>query len=337
MIRPSRLNEAEHCGLSASIEDGATNAAALLGDAFHAAVAAHYRPSFEEFQAARAVAMGRLARDEREEVTAMVQRLTDDWMAPEGARFEVPVAVDRHGLSCGPDDPNLLSSGTTDCEWSDGDEAVVLDFKSGARAEWTVPIPRDNLQLALYGFGCADRFGKPKMRLGIYLAREGKWLWDTIALNSRIATDLWERTRAAALRDPAEAVVGPHCSDCYVRLKCPTHLLPALDVAEHENVMAPMTVGAQLITPEKLVRMINACKAMQDLSEAGRDWLKAYVRDNGPIVADGKQWGPVEVRGRESTSVKALQEVGLYDTALACGAVKAGAPSFQHRWTKARP
>ena len=130
------------------------------------------------------------------------------------------MAVDRHGLSVQSDDPDLLTEGTTDCVWHNGEEVSVLDFKSGIRAQWNVPIPRENLQLAAYGFGWADALGASRMRLGLYLAHDDKWLWDTIDLNSAQGTALWERTRAAALRDPGEAVVGPHCSDCWVRLKC---------------------------------------------------------------------------------------------------------------------
>lgn len=338
VIRPSRLPQAEHCGLAAGHESSSTNAAALLGNAFHAAVAHHYRPTDEAFRAEHAVASGRISPEEREQVAEMLGRLTAQWTPPDGAEFEVPVAIDRHGLSVPTDDLGLLTAGTVDCAWPDGDAAVVVDWKSGARAEWNVPIPRENLQLAAYGLALADRMSKPKMRLGIYLAREGKWLWDTLHLDSVEATALWERTRAAALRDPTEAVIGPHCTECYVRMKCPAHLLPVIDIGERENVLAPLSAGADdaLVEPQRLLRLINACKAMEDLADAGKDWLKAYVRRNGPIVVDGQQWGPVEVKARESTSVKSLKEAGLYERAVAVGAVKMSPPSQQHRWTKAR-
>src|SRR6185369_1939484 len=235
MIRPSRLPDAEHCGFAGAHEDASTNAAALLGDAFHAAVAHHYRPANAAFKAEYAVAMGRISPEERAEVSEMLARLTSQWEPPEGAEFEIPVGIDRHGLSATADDPNLLTAGTGDCGWPETDAAAVVDWKSGARAAFNVPAPRENLQLAAYGLGLADRWSKPKMKLGIYLAREGKWLWDTLHLDSAEGTALWERTRAAALRDPAEAVVGPHCTECYVRLKCPAHLLPVIDLGEREN------------------------------------------------------------------------------------------------------
>jgi len=339
VIRPSRLPDAEHCGFAGAHQDASTNAAALLGDAFHAAVAHHYRPANAAFKAEYAVAMGRISPDERAEVSEMMARLASQWDPPDGAEFEIPIGVDRHGLSATVDDPHILSAGTGDCGWPDGDAAAVVDWKSGARAAFNVPRPGDNLQLALYGLGLADRWSKPKMKLGIYLAREGKWLWDTLHLDSAEGTALWERTRAAALRDPEEAVIGPHCTDCYVRLKCPAHLLPVLDLGERENVLAPLTAGTPggLVEPARLVRLINACKAMEDLSKAGKDWLKAYVKKHGPIVSDGKQWGPIEERGRETTSIGALMESGLYERACAVGAVKMSPPITKHRWTKARP
>ena len=57
-IRFSRLNDAQYCGLSASIETNSTDIFAMMGDAFHAANAAHYRPTIEQFAEERATAFG---------------------------------------------------------------------------------------------------------------------------------------------------------------------------------------------------------------------------------------------------------------------------------------
>lgn len=336
MIRCSRLNEAAHCGLAASIDDKETNAAALMGDAFHAAVAARFRPTDKAFQEARAIAIGQLGGEHEAEVTEMVARLAAEWSPPEDARFEIAIGLSRMGLATPYEDTSAITRGTADCVWEGDDEVMVLDFKSGARAAWNVPIPRDNLQLAAYGLAFADALNKPKMRLGLYLAAEGKWLWDLLDLDSREATELWARVRAAALRDPDEAVTGPHCTECWVRLHCRAHLVPAISTFERTLALGPLANGNTPIEPRRLLRMIQACKAMEDLADAGKDWLKAYVKQHGPIVVEGKQWGPVEQKGRESTSVKALKDSGLYDRAVAVGAVKQGAPTLTHRWTNAK-
>lgn len=334
MIRISALNEAANCGLAASIDDKSTNAAALMGTAFHAAARAHYRPGPIEREA-RSIAIGQLGGEHEAEVLEMVERLAAQWEPPATAAFEVPVGLSRSGVAVEHGSPEVMTQGTLDCGWAEPDVAVVLDFKSGARAEYNVPIPRDNLQHAGYGIAWADRTGKSKMRLGTYLAVEGKWLWDLVDLDSPDGTTLWERVRAAALRDPDEAVVGPHCSDCWVRLKCPTHLLPALSTAERVSALEPLTAPVGLVEPRKLMRLLHACQAMDAIAEKGKDFLKAYVRDHGPFVVDGKAWGPIEVKGREGTSVKALKEAGLYDRAVAVGAVRQGPPTQQHRWKKA--
>lgn len=338
MIRCSRLNEAADCGLSATIEDGATNSAALMGDAFHAAAAARFRPREERFQEARSIAMGQLGSEHEAEVLEMVDRLSADWTPPERALFEVPIGLDRSGVAVTKGYPTAITEGTADVAWDDEKEAtaVVADFKSGARAAWDVPRPRENLQLAAYGLALADEWGRSKMRLGIYLAREGKWLWDLVDLDSAEGTRLWERVRAAALRDPNEAVVGPHCSDCWVRTRCRAHLLPVTSASERVTALAPLANGGALVEPRKLMRLLLACQAMEKVADAGKEWLRAYVRDHGPIVVDGKQWGPIPVKGKESTSIKALKESGLYERAVAVGAVKQGATTLQHRWTKAK-
>lgn len=331
----SRLNEAEDCGQAASIQDKSTNAAAMMGDAFHAAIAAHYRPDIEAFKENRSIAINQLGGEHEDQVLEMVARLAETWDPPPTATFERGVGLTRNGMAVEHGDPAAMTYGTADCVWAEEDAAVVLDFKSGARAEWNVPIPRDNLQLAAYGIAFADLFGKSKIKLGLYLAAEGKWLWDTVDLDSLAGTALWERVRAAALRDPDEAVIGPHCSDCWVRLKCPTHLLPIVFAPERVSALEPLTAPAGLIEPRRLMRLLQACQAMEAIADKGKEFLRAYVKERGPFIVDGKAWGPIEVKGREQTSVKALKEVGLYDRAVAVGAVRQGPPTHQHRWKKA--
>lgn len=355
MIRISRLDDARHCGLSAALDTKSTTTAGLMGNAFHAANAAFHRPTDERLQAARAVAMGRLDAEDRFDTEVLLKPLLADWVPPAGAAFEVPVGVDRHGCyveveraedgttyrATAADAPALLTAGTADCAWvepwRDGKKIVkVPDFKSGARARYNVPRPPGNLQVAAYGFALADKHNAAAMALGVYLAHDHEWHWAEVALDSDEASGLWEEVRAAALRDPAEAVLGGHCADCWVRLRCPAYVLPAVDGAAADYALAPMQKGGEaLVTPERLVRMIHAATAMKDIAEEARDWLKAYVRDHGPITDGEKVWGPVDVKGRESTSVKSLVEAGLYETAQNLGAVKLSPPSVQHRWTNA--
>ena len=231
----------------------------------------------------------------------------------------------------------MISQGTADCVWVEGEFVVVVDFKSGTRAEWNVPKPADNLQLLGYGIAFADLLGKTKVKLGIYLAHEERWDWAEIDLDTEEGTTAWERVRGAALHDPSEAVLGAHCNECWTRLQCPAFILPAISEIDRESALAPLAQPLEgPIEPAKLLRLLNAAKAMEGLAESAKEFAKAYVAQHGPLVVDGQQWGPIDVKGKENTSIAKLREAGLYERALAVGAVTQGAPTKQHRWTKAK-
>jgi hypothetical protein len=343
MTRCSRLNDAEACGLSASLgeQNRSTNVYAMRGDAFHAGNAAHYRPNDPRFSDARAVAFGVLGVDDGADVTHMLQRLWKEWTPPEEARFEVPIAMDRNGLAVPVDSDKAITQGTADCVWIEGEFVVVVDFKSGARAEWNVPSPAENLQLLAYGFALADLLGKTKMKLGIYRGAEEvegpPWLWAELDLNSADATAAWERVRGAALHDPTEAVLGPHCAECYSRLRCRAYVLPAVAEIDRDSALAPLSAGDDgVIEPQKLMRLLQACDAMDKLAEEGRSFAKAYSEKHGAIVIGDRQWGPIPVKGRESTSIAKLKASGLYERAVEVGGVTQGEPTKQYRWVKTK-
>lgn len=337
MIRFSKLNDAQYCGLSASLETNSTNIHAMMGDAFHGGNAAHYRPGEERFAEDRAVAFGVIGKENQATVTRLLELLWASWTPPDDARFEVPIALTRNGTAAPYGTDKVISQGTADCVWVEGEFVVVVDFKSGARAEWNVPIPRENLQLLGYGIAFADLVGKTKVRLGIYLAHEEKWLWDEIDLDTEAGTAAWERVRGAALHDPTEAVMGPHCFECWTRLQCPAFILSAISEVERDSALAPLAEPLDgPIEPGRLLRLLNAVKAMEGLAEAGKEFAKVYVDRHGPLVVDGKQWGPSPVKPKESTSIAKLKDAGLYDRAVAVGAVTTGEPGKQFRWTNAK-
>lgn len=211
----------------------------------------------------------------------------------------------------------------------------VVDFKAGPRAAWNVPHPSVNLQLGGYGLGLADKIG-PKvtdMRLGIYQVVEGKFVWARFDLAAPASTELWNQVRAAALRDPKTAVTGAHCVDCWVRRKCPAYVLPVLSLAARDEALAPLMADAGVVpTPDQVLRLLLAVKAIEDLVDPAKDWLKNWVTENGPIVNGSKTWGPGPTKGRESTSITALKDAGLYDEAVARGAVKKGQPGVSFTW-----
>lgn len=342
MIRCSKLNEAENCGLAGSIDLNATSIFGMMGDAFHAANAAHYRPGEQRFTEERAIAFGVIGQDKAADVTIMLKDLWRTWTPPEHAMFEKPMALNRDGLAVPYGSDKAITQGTADCVWLEGDYVVVIDFKSGARAEWNVPLPADNLQLLAYAFGFADLLGKTKVKIGIYLAAsdeekpEDRWRWAEIDLDTPAATQLWERVRAAALHDPNEAVLGPHCGECFNRIQCRAYMIPAISDLERTETLSVVGTDEGVLPPERMLKVLQVADALGKLSESAKDWAKAYVAKYGDVVINGKKWGPIPMKGKESTSVSKLREAGLYDRAVAVGAVTTSAPSKQHRWTNAK-
>src|SRR3954470_5776941 len=96
MIRSSRLNTAEFCGLAGSYEERTTGEWALAGQAFHAGLRGWYRPTFENVRAAD-VALAAVKPEVRDGIRAQVADLAASWTPPPTARFEVPIALDFNG------------------------------------------------------------------------------------------------------------------------------------------------------------------------------------------------------------------------------------------------
>lgn len=376
MIRISRLNSARYCGLSGSIEDRSTSIYAMAGNAFHALLRANYRTTPETVKAAE-LTMSVLEDDVRADVNRYAVDLGASWTPPEDAEFEVPLGIDARGRYVPYDDPSAITRGTADCCWlepnkldrPEAEEAeiddedgidlgrfraitrqappaydgtytlYVVDFKAGPRAAFNVPHPSENLQTGAYGLGLADKNGAKvtDMRLGIYRVVEGRFVWARFQIGSDETEQLWTRVKAAAMRDSTLAITGSHCGDCWVRRKCPAHVLPALNQADRDEAMAPIyevLEEGQIVPMARVARMLRALRALSDVAAMAKEWAENYVAYNGPVLDGDQEWGPVAQKGRETVSISSLKAAGLYEAAVAAGAVKKGAASQSYRWTK---
>lgn len=314
--RPSKLDNALMCGASAADPLDVSGRAALMGTYFHAVC----EGSPEALNLSNL-----LTREERDEV--------NQWHAP------LPITLDGVELNYGQAEHELelgltmdgchapsgevLTAGTADMAWHIGDTAYVGDIKK--RTE-SVLAGADSLQLAAYGLAYADKVRASTLRVGLWDATEGFWLWGPELDMQWDAPALFELVKAAALNPTDRFTTGAHCRGCYRRLRCDAHVLPP--VLARTELAALTTDGINAENAAELARVVFAGI---DVFTQARETLKAYVAQGGEI-RDGKRiWRPSERQGRESVSVRELR------AKLGAGAeefIKRGAAYSQFDWVK---
>lgn len=322
MIRASALTIARLCGLAPVLAEAHPYSMreGLVGVTFHAIC--------EGDEEKAKTLSARLTTAERAEILGF-HKPTD---VPDGAIWEQPLAIDINGRAATyikvepgkPYEGNAITQGTPDVMWVEDGVAKVGDIKTGARVQFT---PSRAPQIIAYGFMWAAKTGAERMEVGIWNAREGEWRWSgEIALDSEEAGDLWGEIVAASAM-PAEAVVGPHCGECYSRMYCPARLLPH---SQLETELAPMAGGGEL-TMDTAARGLEIIAGMRDLAKRAEEHLKAFVREHGPIEKNGKLWQGYPTKGKRSGPTLAeLEAVGLGDM------IKQGNPSERWEWRKKR-
>ena len=162
------------------------------------------------------------------EVKGWVAWLRDIWTPPPGCTPEMPLGLSPEGRYVEVKEPEphvyvpvvetpLLTAGRADVVWHHDGIAHVLDFKTG---KFPVDAPKWNLQLLSLGFAAASFYGSDVMKVGIYYARKGTFVWsDPIHLDSDEAASMWGAVETAATLDETPRP-GPHCSRCWERKGC---------------------------------------------------------------------------------------------------------------------
>lgn len=317
------------CGLAPEISRlrNASGRKALMGTAFHAVCDGGTR---KEAVADVAAKLARLTPDERAEIAAwkaptncrplggeMGESVTLTYMTAtreqpvgldvNGCFIEVMKMVDGSGYAFPKD--GCLVPATPDMYWvadlSIGKVVFVGDIKTG---EHPITGGALSLQFVAPALALADKYEADWICTGIWWAREGRWEWsEAIAVDSELAVQLWQRIRSAAT-NPPQAVTGAHCSDCWQRAHCPEFMLP---VSQAETKLAPLTQPGGL-TADNAVEAFLVLQAMSKLVEVGKDTVKAFLRENGPVpAATGKVLTLQKNAGREGADLPLLRADGL--------------------------
>lgn len=307
MIRPSRLQLAEKCGLSARLAEQfpGSSPAGELGIELHR-------------QIAEGLLSGGKIVPSHAGAEAAVCKILDSYSCDSFVECALTL-FDRQGEE--------ITTGTADLViYPDTGPVLVIDHKTG-RPE-NVPYIGDNLQLHTYGRAAAERCGRDSYTVQIMFvgdtdANVGKA--QTVVLDSDEGREYLRRIVAAA-NAPSVANRGPHCGKCYQQQHCYAFMSDA--TAEHELLAITRPGGLTPATAARAVRIYEALKKMTAMAD---ERLKNYANTVGPIVDGDYQWGPADRAGRETgPSAIELRKLGLGKL------VRRGSPYTYFTWTKRR-
>lgn len=343
-VRISALPMVRFCAKASEMSVG-SGRAAVMSSAFHAMCA-------QPPEAASLLA--RLSDEERETVMS--------WQPPADvkvgsvilkyreAAHEVPVAFTAKGMPCPHGSPEALTEGHLDMAW----EVVLNSMSTGAKGgqansnackvayvgdikktQWTTLDGPDSLQLVAYGFAWALMNGCDAFACGIWMATEGEWHWgDLVWLDSDRGLELWEQVCAAANNTSGEYATGSHCRGCYSRLRCPAYLVAPGDVQPAlELLQRPLTEDDN----DALVDLLLKADAAKDAANVVRELAEEYAARFGlRDPKTGKEFRPIQCKGKEGFDAKGLKKDAEIDPALepALKYFKKGAPYEQWRWLR---
>jgi hypothetical protein len=285
--------------------------------------------------------MGALSHAEREEIAtwkAPADAVVNEWCLLDysSAAKEQEVGLDCWGdYTC--DEKDALTWGHLDFAWVREVEGVRVAFVADIKKSvWTTPEGPDSLQVHAYARAFAKKTDCVAYCTGIWAAKEGKWLWSTdiVHLDGPRAAEIWDRISTAAL-NVGEASTGSHCGSCYARMHCPEYLLPATvsdAMAKAAGLSDPAAIEALALAPGESLRLLEWASRAQELGELVEKNLKEAVRRGLLVIVDanGKEWKPIDMPGRESLDKEKLRAVGCEPSDF----VKKGEPYVQMRWVK---
>ncbi len=281
--RMSSLPITQYCGMAGHLSaSGASGRAAATSTVFHAKAA-------EDPDYFRLYTL--LAEKERQEVDEMqlpqpqeVDGHTLVWS--EGCR-EMEVAINKDGVYVDASSPEAISIGHMDNAWHEGDTAYVADIK---RSIWTVTERINSLQLKAYGIAYATKVGARYMKLAIYAATEGEWIWgERIDLESPAGWEIFAQVVHAAQNgadvNQAEYATGDHCSGCWDRLRCKQWLIPFSDPLARLN----MFIDPDGLNGDNVVEALEYISGAEKLLKHAKSTAQAYAKRNS-VKRDGKEY-----------------------------------------------
>lgn len=313
--RCSALPVLQYCAKATAHDTGSARAAAM-GTAFHALCSGDSRASdlLDLLSPAEAEEVKSWKRPATVELQHHVQLRYED------AQVEVPMGADAEGNYCDINDERAVLTGHADMYWRDHDTIYLGDIK---KTRWGVTEGTNSLQLHAYALILCAKHGSSFYKIGIWVAEEGEWIWgDMIDAQSMAAFRKWAVIQAILDRETTdEYSTGPHCRDCYSRLRCPAYMV--------EGKVPVINVPPEEVTNELALDAIATAQRLENMSNALKDFAQAWGKRNGGIRdGNGKVYRPINMPGKETGNVKALKEAGLLQY------VKRGLSFEQWRWVK---
>jgi hypothetical protein len=332
MVRPSSLSLAERCEL-----------APILAAEFPETNENIERGNLVDREVARELLGGDAATDP--DAVACMDYLRSLGIAapdpePDGAFLSVQESISVTDPKSGEE----ITRGTPDIVFIAPDvsfpaqkHVIVVDLKK--REQYfagRLPDVERSLQLHAYALAWAIRSGASSYKICYLLFGDGDAtaVWSPTFVEATWVHFL-DRLRRIAEKCNANAVgghrppptAGPHCTQCYQRLHCPSWLLPA---HQGEGALVPLSRPGGLTTENAGAALLTVM-AIEEAAERARALLKDFATVNGPIVLGDRQWGPSLTQGRRSgPSIQELEALNLMHL------IKPGKPFLQWRLTKRR-
>lgn len=325
MIRPSALTLAEHCEL-----------APVLASEYPETNENIERGNLVDREVTRELLGGAVAQDP--DAIACVEWLRNLRIGLEpGGRLYVQEPITLNDPATG----EVITRGTPDIVWIDENTVFVIDLKKQEQyMAGRISDPDRSLQLHAYALAWAIRSGASMYKVAYLLFGDGEasYVWSK-TWELREALSFLDRMRRINEKSNANgarghrpvATAGPHCTQCYQRLHCPSWSLPAHE-GPTSSALAPLTQPGGL-TRDNAAAALMATMAIKEVAEKAMEILKAFVEDgNGPIVLGDRQWGPIMVQGKRSgASVAELEALNLMHL------IKPGRSYQQWRLGKRKP
>lgn len=165
--------------------------------------------------------------------------------------------------------------------------AKVLDWKT--QAGWHLPPLEEDMQMIAYAVMAALTYRVQRVtvhRVQVDLRESSSLTLEGETLD--LAIEAVREVAIAAALDPETRTPGHQCSHCLTRRSCPEYLAAAEDLT---CALAPIR-GQGLTTEAQAVRLLKSMQPVKDALEWADGALRDYVRTHGPLVSDGKEWGP---------------------------------------------
>lgn len=197
---------------------------------------------------------------------------------------------------------NLMTCGHLDMAWDvpELDLVVISDIKSSIFA---VKERCESLQLHAYGLAYCLLKGRSKYITGIWDASDGKHYYGNVTeIDTFDFEAIKERIRTACNNDSGNYTKGSHCSGCWKRDSCPSHLVDMAD----DNRFAKLFDGTA--TEADYRQALIDIKGLGDLANKVSDACKTWADRTGGIRSeDGRKvYKPILMAGRDSLDNDAI-------------------------------